>query len=620
MTNDYKELLGKYITGNITPNQTSNIPVFKEDETLTKNITEALQEAFDLEFNTIDFDILTSDTTDNLLLYGRANYESNGSWVYLNFVAVLDEKYNILFTTSKYSSGTPLNQIVKLAYDEEGKVWGIDIGGTTTETGNGSTPRYRLIMLNNVAVPNENGEFEVRLRKSYLFPIGYNKIEDFFLIQKVQGTSLYYILSNNYNSLQSQGRVISVQINVGSSNEWYQTTLSTGGIGEGDNLLIEPEGSDYALYYTSTLANSTDFIKWVKDSTPTKLADINKPVNNPTIISSNQIAFVSIDGVNQTWEFDYWCDGTINTFDTGSLYIFGATKTAFINGSIFYGMTYCDTENHYKVACGCYNGENYATHEYEIGTIANSVLEEKIIMNNNYSLYSIDAMFLVDEANDIIYKTKLTNYIGLYSGAECENYNSLVPKKSELYNSSDELVFARQLYNSTTNKNITTSTVEVPNTFLNNLVIKSKQLIGATSKKLVNDIVEFSKNIYEKLYINFVNTINVIDEDTNTTYQTTATNITTNINSTNEDSTTMENTKIGKVRINFQDNTTKIQTVELTSTGTNEYLIRTTIYVSDAIETIDIISSDETQIYITIDADNLTIGQYYTIEESLRIE
>ena len=45
MTDDYKELLGKYITGNITPNQSSNIPVFKEDETLTKNITEALQEA-----------------------------------------------------------------------------------------------------------------------------------------------------------------------------------------------------------------------------------------------------------------------------------------------------------------------------------------------------------------------------------------------------------------------------------------------------------------------------------------------------------------------------------------------------------------------------------------------
>lgn len=572
------------------------------------------------QFFSIDYDILTDETTDNLLLYGKVQKYGTADIYY--YITVLDPDYNVLYTTTNYSTGTSFNQFIKLTYDDEGRVWGIDISGTTTETGS-TTPRYRLILLNNIATPNTNGEYEVVLRKSYLFPIGYNKIENNFLIQKIPGQALYYILSNDYGYLQSQGRIISIEINVGSSNEWYQTTLSTGGIGSGDDMLIEPYNDDFIVYYTSTVAGSTDFIQWVKGSAPSKIDDIPKECSSAKIISSSQIAFIFIDGVNELWEFCMYNGGTLLIFDSeDSIQIASFPEVFYKNGLLFYCMCYeqdIDGSIYSYGVCGIYDGNSYINNRRSFGSI--NISMAKAVIKNNYSLYNIDELIIIPVGSGgYIWSQKMTYYSSKYNGSSYIDYNSLVPERSELYDTSNNLIFARQLYNLTTNKNITTSTLEVPNNFLNNVIVGTKTLIGETVKTLVSNDDELSKNIYEKLYINFVNTINVIDEDTNTNYLVAGSNITTNINSENNDATTMNNKRIGNLQINYQDGTNEVVGLEIITIDNTHYTITNTIYVNKEISTIDIVSKDATETYITLDASNLSTGTYYTLNESLRIE
>jgi hypothetical protein len=161
---------------------------------------------------------------------------------------------------------------------------------------------------------------------------------------------------------------------------------------------------------------------------------------------------------------------------------------------------------------------------------------------------------------------------------------------------------------------------------LNDLYLKKMSLFGSTTIDLSDYEPDFestiSKNIYEALYINFINTINVSDEDTNTDYKTTAVNITTNTNNilNKFGDSTMNNKKIANLKVNWQDGTSSSFGVDIIKNGDTDYTITDTIYVHQLIDTIDINSSDNTQTYITLDASNLEVGNYYTLTQGLRIE
>ena len=125
----------------------------------------------------------------------------------------------------------------------------------------------------------------------------------------------------------------------------------------------------------------------------------------------------------------------------------------------------------------------------------------------------------------------------------------------------------------------------------------------------------FTKNQYENLFVNFINKINVIDDDTDTLYPNAANYINENINTGNEQNNL--STFIGKVRINFT--TPKIQTIQWTW-NVDHYETSFTIYTSEIPETIEFISNDETTTYLTKEISNLTTNKYYTISQKLRIE
>ena len=531
-------------------------------------------------------------------------------------MGVIDTNYQVIFATNQYSSGTSFNELIALDFDEDGRLWGVDIQGTTTETGS-ATPRYRLILLNNFTIPNQSGIYEVVLRNSYLFPIGYNKVEGTFLIKKAQGEARYFIVSNDYGTLYGTGRLISIEINVGSSNEWYQETLSSGGVQDIDDIYVEPYQDDYIVYYTNTLRDYINICYWVEGNGGDIVDTINEMATSLVLVSSTNLAFTSVS--SDTYDFYYYNSGSLKLLDQVEQrgFVNDYIDCFYINGLYFYIVIKSNDLQRIETTIGLYDGEDYTK---DVSTYADTLFGTRtVFVKNNYGLFTLNAI-IVSSAGTELFSNKITYYQGLYNGLSYDYYNSLIPQNAELYDENDKIVFARQLYDYTTINNTTSAILEVPNAMLNNNIISTQNLYGKTALELINNTDDITKNIYEMLYINFINIIEVLDTDTNTKYMQTAININNNINSSNEDSTTMENKKIAKIRINYIDDTSRIQTVELNNLGGTTYRIEATFYTMNEIETIDIISEDETQTYITLDASNLQNGEYYTLLQSMKIE
>ena len=131
-----------------------------------------------------------------------------------------------------------------------------------------------------------------------------------------------------------------------------------------------------------------------------------------------------------------------------------------------------------------------------------------------------------------------------------------------------------------------------------------------------SDSTSWNKNIYEVVDLNFINTISVIDEDTNISYLDSAIKL--NNATTDGGDTNYQNTPCTKYRINYLDGTTSIGTLVWNSINKYNKKTQITFYVDKEINSIDLISNDETTIYLTIPIE-AEVGNYYTINQKVRI-
>ena len=58
------------------------------------------------------------------------------------------------------------------------------------------------------------------------------------------------------------------------------------------------------------------------------------------------------------------------------------------------------------------------------------------------------------------------------------------------------------------------ATVEIPNNYLNDTMIKTQTLFGQTKNRLIVNEKTISKNVYERLFINFYNSLVMANENT----------------------------------------------------------------------------------------------------------
>ena len=639
MTNDFKKDILDYITNNVTPTSSSTQQILESTEEIAK---EVIYPYLPSGWYGMDLNIIKSSTNGNYVLYGgylTTNDEPRG------IIVILDNEFKPVKSIYNYSSGTLLRPIQKMIQIEDGTFVGIDSTEFTNkeDRSNIQSNQKRFIMLNNMSMKDKTNDYRVILRRSYILPY-----PNFYCIDIVKNpnSSHYLFAGASYIPIGSghndEVTVIDLKVNVGMENEWANymsdtsvTTIYGGFYGEfdsDDNASWEalatrnPAGNvivtlwDNSTYQTimqtsGTLNPYVDSLAMNNQTVFKNKNEIYFVVNNERWVAESIPRYVGLYKYNNTnkelkeiylkniGNYDYYHsrEGIFLTYLNGDVYINYCDNYNYQNSTANYN--YQRLENDVWNPILIYENKKYSMERINTFTGNTYNLVNNIIFNKEMNASKWE-MELIKE----IYNS--TNY----NSTPYTNYNSTVTRQGTLY-SNGTLVFARNLYNSTLFNNSATHTVNVPNTLLNGVEIDNEKLIGATNTILVNKTSTITKNIYENLYINFINTINVLDEDTNKYFQDTATYINQNVNIGTQ--TNCENTFVGKVNINF---TTPITQNIIWTWNTDHYETSFTIDCRTEIpSSIDFISNDSSTIYLS-KIPNITVGSYYTVSQKIRIE
>ena len=644
MTQELKNQILSYITNKLVPTDKDDTERLERVEFMPRSTYASLlpEHYANMQIN----GIIKSSTNSNLILYGgyiteNGTAENNSRGI----IIILDQDLNPIKSIYKFSSGTLLRPIQKMIQIEDETFVAVDstIFALPYDRRKIQTNTKRFIMLNNISIKDATGDYKAILRTSYNIPYS-----NFYCIDMIKNpNSAHYAMAGamyipvsdyHYDGV----RIIELKVNVGEANEWTEKTASTdrswiygGFYGEFDSN----DKLNWKMILTQNYS-SISLHSWDENRLTTILETRNGivPVVD-SLSASNQCKFTNKDEAyfvinNQRWgaevqaryiglyKYDYKNSSlkeiyykNIGNFDYNT-----SREGIFLhnlNGQLY--INYCDN----------YNYTN-KTANFNFQRLENDTWSPILIAENQSYWMERETNFIGNTYNILTnisvngnLNTFYWHFIGIteiynefnYNGTPYTDYNSMIGRSGILYGE-DGILFARNLYNTTLLEGTTTSTIQIPNTMLNDVNITQKKLKGETNTTLINDTRTITKNIYETLYINFIRSIAVKDEDTNTYYPTTATYVNQNINTGTKQNCEMS--FVGKVRINYQDNAI-MQILEWTY-NVDHYETSFVIDTHDEIPTsVDFMSNDETTIYITKDL-TLDSNKYYKINQKLRIE
>lgn len=654
MTEDYKEQLIDYVTNllNIQQPQPKDVNIVEQNYLILENNEDWANVITELKSYGIPyiFGELKNEKYDATILYGAIySSEENGGYTVdydRGFLIYIDNNNNPIKVITKYSSGSDLKGFHKLYFDEESnRVYGVI--GHPTNGRNNTDPNY-FAMFNNMFTNDE-----IKLLASY------NISQNTYIctaIEKDPNGANYLMIGANPISLYNIN-IIELKINVGSANEWNRWNVN-----EGRDI------THWLLGYYAKYENNTPYFKIFTNrdaySQGNQTINIGIVTNNGN--SLNYQTSISADRIVSFWKemkceyksenevyFSQTCDVPIykNNQLVGHEYFANLYKYDGNNVILLY-QTEKNIENHYvtlnviKIEKDIYsnitffmflNNRTYIKTDVYISKDTSSPIEWTKLRTIDYQgSYDLEYMSVTTSQNYNLIKYNmitgrfiqypLSNYIGYflkeinpvngYNGDPYVSYNLLKSSYTNLY-SNGSLIFSRNLYNISKQNNMTMSSVEIPNTYLNDTTITTNDLISETNFKMNSDNTQWTKNIYEVVDLNFLNTISVIDEDTDTSYIQSAIKINDAI--TDGTLTDYQNTPCTKYRINYTDTTTSVDNIAWTNIDDTHKETEITIYVDKAITSIDFISSDESTIYLTIPL-QVDVGKYYTINQKIKIE
>lgn len=650
MTEEYKERLLDYITGDITPTEQTTAEIFKEQNEIPRSwwdnpITPNTWNNFRYE-GMVAPNELTSNLT--VLYGGYLDADSNSHGI----ITLVDENFKPIKSVFEFSSGTPLRYIQYMKQAEDGTFYFIDdTAFTFTQWQQAITSQKRFVMVNNFTLINQiTNDYQVNLRTSYIFGATY---QNFYCKNMFKDpNSAHYIFfgdgGNNYNYNFTILRIIDLKINVGEANEWTLLVNEDERVfGSAIALFDNSSNVEYRCIATNNLGSSNDIVCYSKTYTGVPTSSVIITFNNfkPRIDSSNykkQSVFLNYDEVYMVFNNQRWSSGTSPKYIGLYKYNFTTSTLDTIYEHYLGNYGYSNIEAIYIDRCNTdiyiqfnNNIDNNIKADYYFQRLVNDTWSPILIVEQKYFMYSLRTIFIKNNFNLLsifLYQTNPAsgsnwftyqikeNYNALnYNGEDYTDYNSLVPKQGEVYSNS-KLVFARNLYNKTLNDNTTISTIQVPNSYLNDIDLNLKNLISETNTTLINDTNVIQKNIYETLFLNYINTIDVLDEDTNTLYPEAGTYINQNTNIGTE--ANMDTSFISKIRLNYMDNTSEVKNIFWTDIDSTHKKTEFSVYLNKNLSNIEFISNDELHTYIKRDMTSfeMEIGNIYTITEFLRIE
>ena len=593
--------------------------------------------------------LIQVQNSELLVLYG--GYKNSDNEV-RGIITILNKDFKPLKSIYQYDSGTYLRYIQCMAQTEDNTFYAIDCPDfPNDEEWSFTTSQKRFLMFNNFT-QQINNDYVLTLQKSYIFPTDYFN----FYCKKLykDNNSSHYVMVGNYITSENLGffngiRIVELKVNVESENKWDKIDDDGTGWIMGDSY-VDFQNDNYYLkiLLTENNLNSKNLYLWTKDysaSSPTlkivkefnfrPMIDSYSYKNQSVFLNKNEIYFVLN---NQRWGID----GQDEDKYIGLYYYNDEIEKNYTIYEKYLGnYDRCNLEAIYIVKN---NNDIYIEFNNNItstdsGTIADYYFQRLIdnkwkpilVSSQQHFYYTRRALFVSNEFNLLNYISYMINpqsqywYMlnikeiyneANYNGELFTDKNSLNSNSVILY-SDNNPAFARNLYNKTQNGATTTSTIEIPNNYLNDTLVDQKDLMSVNNNVIISDTNGFTKNVYETVYLNFVNTISVVNQNETQSVYNNA--VATKLNTSINNPTDYDDLKLTKFRINYQDGTNTVSTLQATLQDDGSYELLMTFYLSGLADTLELISEDEKTIYLSYNLANAEINKTYSFKQRVRI-
>lgn len=636
MTQDFKKNIFNWFIGKFEPtNKPENVPNIELLEETSNNWGQELKDFFENEDFTIKDIIQTRVQENNLdyvVAYGTYGENSNG------FVAIINQRNQLEQVITEFSTGTLLREFLSLNVGNDGLFYGIDKNEENVR---------RFILLNNIVVKNQNQtNFQIVLRNSYIISSSsQSSSADIAGIKKDPNNANYLIYGTTNNS---KPFATALTINVGSENEWtdyaYSSSVYTAFVQ--DAYISDWEKMFFKLGAISfTTSNSNAYYgEYSITSEETTVLIRNHIVEitpyaygfGSMIMYNDNTTYISYYERSET-EFIFKLNlsmiDTYNSlllpilsYDTDPALLGSRIQAKIANNNIYALVPVYESSpsgDHSLYFCHVLDSTNVLMtkiKDLDINGIPNSYF----YISNQFNLYNYNFIDFDSSINSInLYIGEEVFNPNNYNGQSFLGFNSMVPNSGIFRDVDGTIVFARDLYNKSINDNLTISTIQIPNTSLNDRIIRYNELLSETNGILNNiqNSSDWEKNIYETINVNFINYLNIINKN-NISDEIVNLNGASRLNNSISQDKDYDDVKGVKYKINYLDKTNKIYSFsdsQIKTISDFSAIYEFVIYLYKPIANVEIISNDEETVYQVINISNLETGKYYKISQKVEI-
>ena len=632
MTDDYKKNILAYLCGKTEKQTGYDVPGIITEDLHLNNLYTELGAIVGEYFSSINRNVVHLNgykqayNSTMTILYGYSSNDKHPSQY--GWLALVDETFKLIQVIDTYSSGVVMGYVDDLEIANDGSIYLIERRYDNAKI-------QRIVTLNNIAIkPLNSDTYTAKIKKAYQISDQSTEATN-FLYQKIKkhpNKNIFCFSGYKYGS-SNPYNVVTELVDQGTGSPEITTYNSSVNIiikdlwaswDNEDNLDFRIVGHDFANYNeTYLLDKNINSISSTQINIPITTSGAYIPRADMKMLTKTDVYYCGYElklsekrvyviyRLNGTsYKNIYAKNEEFKAFDRNE-----ATENRFVvsAGELFYyASIYVGDETNYKVDYGRVVGDNV-------------YLNTEILAITDL-IYAFNTLTIIKVYNlyNLFYQSKDsgTSHLQIYNannynGSAYSNINSMVPNQCILYDSLNKPIFARNLYNKTITGRTTQSTIEVPNNYLNDKIIAKENLLSETNSILISNNQTITKNIYETLNINFINTLQIRNDndETNSILNPAGAS---RLNNSISNLVDYENAKMSKYRINYSDNTNRIINNIWAPIG-NFYRTIINIYVNKEIKSIDFISDDENTIYCSI-SPILEINKIYKIKQDVYID
>src|SRR5574344_822470 len=302
MTNDFKDKILKWLTGNYETQTGIDEPQFGSAETIANNLYDYM---IDEVGGTGQFFITsivqgknaTNQNLDFIAICGRS-YNDKYANPY-GFILIVDNNFNPIQLITRFSSDTIIGAIEIMSVGDDGNFYGI-------ETAYGTATR-RFIMLNNVAIklPTEQ-YYRAKLRQSYNLPANISSANYYKALIKAPGQSKFLITGSILENNLPQPIATELTVNVGTANDWVEYRYT--GVFKGNGVYLTDTWASWDssgnLDFKIIGFNSNAFCEYYKNNSSISVTTHTIPYDTETfspyrfssVIINTDLAYIGVCG------------------------------------------------------------------------------------------------------------------------------------------------------------------------------------------------------------------------------------------------------------------------------------------------------------------------------------